>query len=232
MPTPFRDQPLPSTSPRPSMPCAPRLHDWPNLPQVAVPRQHHGEGAHRSTASRGGNAHRRFGLNLIGLTPSGESLDTLWDRHEDLPWHRSVRWAQAALQTLESRSSPGAGERERLDQRVGGILNGLARRLVRDRRARGRRTRHAEERHVSGKRPTGKAVEDVRAAADDAFMLDERSDTLVVLGQRGRTHFFSPEGQLVSSVRYSKEAIARKIKVKRWRSATTAESTALRDRLG
>ena len=107
-----------------------------------------------------------------------------------------------------------------------------ARRLVRDRRARGRRTRHAEARHVSGERPTGKAVEDVRAAVDDAFMLDERSGTLVVLGQRGRTHFFSPEGQLVSSVRYSKEAIGRKIKLKRWRSATTAESTALRDRLG
>jgi hypothetical protein len=34
----------------------------------------------------------------------------------------------------------------------------------------------------------------------------------------------------VSSVRYSKEAIARKVKSKRWRPATGGESNGLRDR--
>lgn len=178
----------------------------------------------QAAASRGPNGRRRFGLNVIGLTPGGESLDTLWDRHDELPWRKSVRWAQGALQTLGP-----AGDR--LDQRVAGILNGLARRLARDRRARARRTRHAEQRHAAGGRPTPKAVEDVRAAADEAFMFDEQAGTLVVLGHRGRTHFFSPEGQLVSSVRYSKDAIARKVKLKRWRPATSEESSALRDRL-
>ncbi len=178
----------------------------------------------QAAASRGPNGRRRFGLNVIGLTPGGESLDTLWDRHDELPWRKSVRWAQGALQTL------GSGG-ERLDQRVDGILAGLARRLARDRRARARRTRHAEQRHTAGGRPTPKAVEDLRAAPDEAFMFDEQAGTLVVLGQRGRTHFFSPEGQLVSSVRYSKDAIARKVKSKRWRPATGEESSALRDRL-
>lgn len=184
----------------------------------------------QAAASRGRNGGRRFGLNLIGLTPAGESLDTLWDRHDELPWRKSVRWAQGALQTLGSGPSRARAAGDLLDRRVDGILNGLARRLARDRRARARRTRHAEERHASGARPTPKAVEDLRAAADDAFMVDEQAGTLVVLGQRGRTHFFSPEGQLVSSVRYSKEAIARKVKSKRWRPATGGESSGLRER--
>ncbi|NIM62932.1 MAG: hypothetical protein GTO30_15180, partial [Acidobacteria bacterium] len=90
-----------------------------------------------------------------------------------------------------------------LEERVDRILAGLRRRLERDNRARSRRTRHAQERHQSGRRPTRKALEDAREAADEAFMFDPRSGALVVLGDRGRTHFFAPEGKLVSSVRYS-----------------------------
>ena len=41
----------------------------------------------------------------------------------------------------------------------------------------------------------------------------------VVLGQRGRTHFFTSEGQHVSSVRYSREAIARKLSLEQWSEA-------------
>jgi hypothetical protein len=114
---------------------------------------------------------------------------------------------------------------------VDGILRGLARRLERDRRARGRRTRHAEQRHKSGKRPTRKAVDDAREVNADSVMVDEARGTLVVLGERGRTHFFTPGGRLVSSVSYGKEAIARKIKLDRWRPATAEEAESLRSRL-
>ena len=51
-------------------------------------------------------------------------------------------------------------------------------------------------------------------------MVDARSGTLVVLGQRGRTHFFTSEGQHVSSVRYSRDAIARKLKLEQWCEAS------------
>ena len=107
-----------------------------------------------------------------------------------------------------------------LERRVGGILEGLGRRLEREHRARSRRTRHAERRHASGSRPTPKAIDDARVVDEESLMVDERSGTLVVLGQRGRTHYFTGEGQHVSSVRYSREAIARKLKQEQWSEAS------------
>jgi hypothetical protein len=179
-------------------------------------------------ASRIASGRVHFGLNLLGRTPSGESLGMLWERHDDLPWRRAVRWAQSALVSLGGRRLPD-GER---DRRVDGILRGLARRLERDLRARGRRTGHAQERHESGSRPTRMAITDIRGANREAVLVDERNGTLVVLGERGRTHFFTSEGRLVSSVRYSREAIERKRKLGVWRDATPGEADALRERLG
>jgi hypothetical protein len=173
-------------------------------------------------ASRGRDGDRRIGLNLLGCAPSGEELESLWDRRSDLPWRKSVRWAQSALRTL----SPQSGRRmstlrqAELEHRVNGILEGLARRLAQHRRATGRRTRHAEQRHASGERPTGKAIDDARRLAADALYVDERAGTLVVLGDRGRTHFFTLEGRLVSSVRYSRDAIERKLRARLWRPAS------------
>jgi hypothetical protein len=190
----------------------------------------------QAAASRPGRSAARVGLNLLGRTPAGGDLDLLWERQDELPWRRAVRWAQSALATL-SRSRPGGRGRrgrtdgEELERRVDGILRGLARRLERDQRARSRRTRHAEQRHASGERPTRKAVDDAREARLEAVMVDERSGAVVVLGDRGRTHFFTSGGRLVSSVRYSKDAIARKIKHERWRGATIDEVETLREHL-
>jgi len=191
----------------------------------------------QAAGSRTRRGVRRIGLNVLGRAPSGEPLAVLWERHDELPWRRAVLWAQAALQTLGSpgylggsrgRGRPPAGGVER---RVQAILLGLSRRLERDHRARSRRTRHAEERHASGARPTRKAIDDARAAAAEACLIDDRTKTVVVLGDRGRTHFFTAEGQHVSSVRYSREAIARKIKLELWRAASAAELEAWRAKL-
>jgi hypothetical protein len=170
----------------------------------------------------------RLGLNVLGRTPAGEPLESLWDRHRDLPWRTAVRWAQSALRTVKI---PGGRIDARVHGRVEGILRGLARRLERGTRARTRRTDHAEDRHLSGRRPTRKAIEDVRDAGSDGFLVDERSGTVVVLGDRGRTHFFSLEGRLVSSVTYSRDAIGRKVKLGIWREATGDEAEELRRRL-
>jgi len=161
--------------------------------------------------SRNGGA--RLGLNLLGTTPAGEDLELLWDRFGELPWRRAVRWAQSALESVSRDSSV-------VEARVEGVLNGLVRRLVQQRRATSRRTRHAEQRHASGERPTRKAIDDARAADATSLLVDERTGALVVLGERGRTHFFTVEGQLVSSVRYSRDAIARKIHRELWRRAS------------
>ncbi|HZN03169.1 MAG TPA: hypothetical protein VFD06_06235 [Candidatus Polarisedimenticolia bacterium] len=195
---------------------------------------------------------RRIGLNILGTAPHGEDLTLLYERQDDLPWRRAVRWAQAALTTAarDARTprgqrggtapgdgsggavAPGGGAGEgALERRVLGILQGLARRLEQDRRGSGRRTAHAGERHAGGDRPTRKAIDDIRAARADAFLRDDRSGALVVLGDRGRTHFFTPAGRLMSSVRYSREAIVRKQRQGVWRPIAAADARAARERL-
>ena len=74
-------------------------------------------------------------------------------------------------------------------------------------------------------------MDDARDANADSMMIDETRGTIVVLGERGRTHFFTPDGRLVSSVRYGRDAIARKIKQDRWRPATADEAESLRSLL-
>lgn len=175
---------------------------------------------------RGGSAH--WGLNVLGRTPQGEPLDLLWERHDQIPWQQAVRWAQGALATLGRKRQ---ASEEEIERRLEGILRGLARRLEHERRASGRRTRHAEQRHRGGERPTRKALDDARASTAAEVMVDERHGTLVVAGERGRMHFYTPDGKLVSSVRYSRDAIDRKRKLGFWREASAAEAEALMDRI-
>lgn len=169
----------------------------------------------------------QVGLNLLGRAPDGGALEDLWERYDDLPWRRAIGWAQTALATVAPRGRRPPGNREgpeaRLEQRVDRILLGLSRRLERERRARTRRTRHAELRHASGRRPTRKAIDDAREVRPENVCIDDKSGTLVVLGERGRTHFFTPAGQHVSSVRYAREAIERKLRRELWRPAAVAE---------
>ena len=174
--------------------------------------------------SRGLSGGTRWGLNVLGCTPQGEPLDLLWERQDLIPWRSAVLWAQAALGTLErSRRTEGSA----IDRRVEGILVGLARRLEHERRASGRRTRHAEERHRAGERPTRNALTDARAVTAVAVMVDERNGTLVVPGARGRMHFYTPGGRLVSSVRYSRDAIEKKRKLGLWRPSRPEEAEPL-----
>lgn len=179
----------------------------------------------QAAATRGRSGGRRLGLNILGRTPAGEDLSMLLERQDELPWRRSVRWAQHALGSVRC-TTRGAGV-GRMRNRVEGILRGLARRLEREQRARSRRTGHAQRRHASGERPTRKAMEDTLAARSSDVLVDERSGARVVLGDRGRTHFLSPDGRLVSSVRYSRDAIERKIRSGLWRPATPEEFEAL-----
>ena len=178
------------------------------------------------TAARTRKHGLRLGLNLLGAP------DEAWPVDLERPWRRPLRWAQDALTSVAV--PRGRGSRRRLpsqgevEERVLGILGGLSRRLRQERSGRTRRTGHAQERHQSGERPTRKALDDARTAPAEAFLLDERNDTLVVLGERGRTHFFTPAGRLASSVRYSRDAIAGKQRRGQWRPAPAARVAGLR----
>jgi hypothetical protein len=184
-----------------------------------------------SAAKKGGR--RRFGLNLLGVGPGGEKLEHLMERLakktvEPAPWQNAAAWAQTALDTIEQGQGRGGGDPAELDRRIEGILGGFVRRLEQDRRARGRRTGHAEERHQQGDRPTRHALQDLSRAKIEDILVDARSGTFVVLGDRGRAHVWSGQGKLVTSLRTTPESIERKKKRDLWRAASPAEGAELR----
>ncbi len=79
-----------------------------------------------------------------------------------------------------------------------------------------RRTQHAQDRHVGGKRPTSSAMRDARETPDERLLYDTKTDTIVVLGPKGRAHLFSPTGKHVTSLQLNPGEVERKSK-KRWR---------------
>jgi hypothetical protein len=192
------------------------------------------------SAASGQGGRRRYALNILGKGPDGESLEHLVDRlgHKrgwEKPWQAAASWAEGALATVERgvgrsgpRNAPADAQAAELDQRLRGILSGLARRLEHDRRDRERRTGHGEERHRQGDRPTPFALSDLRQATPAAVLVDSRNKTLIVLGGRGRAHGWSPAGKLVTSIQYTPESIARKRQREIWRPASPQELQALR----
>lgn len=186
----------------------------------------------QSSAAKAGGQ-RRFGLNILGVGPGGEQLERLMDRLarktvEPLPWQGAASWAQSALDSIERGQGRKAPDEAQLEQRIEGILGGFVRRLEQDRRARGRRTGHAEERHQQGDRPTRHALQDLSRARNEDILVDARSGTFVVLGDRGRAHVWSGQGKLVTSINTTPESIERKKKKDLWRAASPAEGAELR----
>lgn len=174
---------------------------------------------------------RRFGVNVLGVGPAGETLDQLHGRLRQIPWSVPVRWVHAALLGIERDDQRRRLSDAALKRRLDGLLAALSRRLGRDERSRGRRTQHAEVRHESGDRPTRMALADLARAAAPQLLYDTRRHTLVVLGERGRAHLFSLTGKLVTSVRYPPKTIEHRRESGIWRTAAVAEVEALRGAL-
>lgn len=182
----------------------------------------------QAVVTRRPRGRRHVGLNVIGGGPLGETA-LAETTPEEKPWRAAVLWAQAQFEAISKQAGRRASTSEPMFlRRVHGVLQGLARRIERDTRGRSRRTRHAQKRHLSGERPTRKAIDDLRRAGEEACLRDDRNDTLVILGGRGRTHFFAPEGRLVSSVHYPKETVEKKIRMGLWKPAAAHELAALK----
>jgi hypothetical protein len=183
-------------------------------------------------STRPEGSHRRFGLNPVGAVPDGgpleQQLDRLGDRLGELPWLEAARWGQAALAQIEQRAGSAEPPPAAVERRLEGLAGGLARRLEKTRRSAERKTRHARRRHQEGDRPTRMALADLARAAAEDFLVDTRRETLVVLGDRGRAHVFSPAGKLVTSIRYNPASIVRRREREHWRPATRDEIDTLR----
>lgn len=184
-------------------------------------------------SSRPEGNRRRYSLNVLALGPEGEPPEHLFDRLGESPWGTEVRWAASVLTSIE-RSVAKKGRRkkkgveDKAERRIEGLLKGLARRLEKGERSRDRRTRHASKRHDQGDRPTRMALADLARARDEDVLLDARRRTFVVLGDRGRAHVFNRRGKLVTSIRYSTDAIERRREKGRWKPLPKDEVHALR----
>lgn len=182
-------------------------------------------------SSRPEGQRRRFGLNVIGSGPGGEPLEHLWDRLGQIPWNDPVRWTQTVLTGIEHQVAKAPRTPARVvDQRIDGLVNALARRLEKGARGKERRTQHAERRHQEGDRPTRMALADLARATPESLFYDTRRETLIVLGDRGRTHVFNQDGKLVTSVRYEQAAIEKRRHNGTWRPAGVSEVAALREK--
>ncbi len=183
-----------------------------------------------SSAERQGRrrGRRRLALNVVGAGFGGAPLESLHDRLDPIPWTSVARWGQSVLSSIERSQDRPKATPEVLSQRIEGVLTSIARRLEQERRSRDRRTTHADRRHAEGDRPTRMARQDLARAGDEAILVDERRQTTIVLGDRGRAHVWSGDGKLVTSIRYSPESIEGKKKRGLWRPAREEEILGLR----
>ena len=175
---------------------------------------------------------RRFGLNVLGIGPGGETLENLYDRLGEIPWGEAVRWAQGVLVGIEGQleSSPRTPP-EAVEKRIEGMVNAVARRLEKDWRGKERRTRHGQQRHDEKDRPTRMALADLARAAPENLLFDTRRETLVVVGDRGRAHVFNLAGKLVTSVRYNPAIIEKRRSNGVWRPAAAEEIRKVREQV-
>jgi hypothetical protein len=183
-------------------------------------------------SSRTKRNRRRFGLNVIGIGPGGETLENLYDRLGEIPWGDAVRWAQGVLVGIEGQleSSPRTPP-EAVEKRIEGMVNAVARRLEKDWRGKERRTRHGQQRHDEKDRPTRMALADLARAAPENLLFDTRRETLVVVGDRGRAHVFNLAGKLVTSVRYNPAIIEKRRSNGVWRPAAAEEIRKVREQV-
>ncbi|MBI2193771.1 MAG: hypothetical protein HYU36_17485 [Planctomycetes bacterium] len=93
------------------------------------------------------------------------------------------------------------------------------------------RTRHAREERAHGDRPLAAALKDLHGARVGDFHLDESARTVAVIGPHRRTHIFSLDGRLVTSINYEGEEIRRKLRTGRWRPARPEEILTIREKV-
>lgn len=133
---------------------------------------------------------------------------------------RFQRQLDAEALRLQGQSQQGEVDEEAF---VLPLLNDLARQLQNRTRNAGRRTQHGLERSEAGQRPTSRAYPDAGEASDDAILWDLDQNTIVVLGEKGRVHVFTPHGKHITSVTMQGSAIERRRHMGRWRLAEPEE---------
>jgi len=167
------------------------------------------------------NGQAALALNAVSALPGGCAFEELlasdWE-----PWlARAYRRTAFEVAKIEKQYIAARMERDnkaigRALGRVPGVLQRLATSLQRGSRQSRRRTQHAEQRREQ-RRTVQMAMADSRTAKPQDFFYDERSDTIVVRGDHGRLHVFTPHGRHVTSFRGQPQFIDLRIRARRWR---------------
>jgi hypothetical protein len=164
-------------------------------------------------------------LNVIGRTPEGVDLVEHLKLEPDPELTGLFKAARKRLGELRYRA--GNGSR---DAAVLSILRKLGRGIERTQRRSRRRTRHASARRTE--RPAvGLAMKDIKTARSDHFLCDELHHTFIVVGPKWRIHVFGHDGRHVTSMTLNKESFQRRLDQRRWRYATKAEMTSIREKV-
>ncbi|MCP4540457.1 MAG: hypothetical protein GY832_25240 [Chloroflexi bacterium] len=77
-----------------------------------------------------------------------------------------------------------------------------------------KRTPHGERRHAQGDRPTSQALQDMQNPRE--VYINNETGNQVYVGRKGRTHFFTPDGQHHTSFYSTKSYRARKVSNGQW----------------
>lgn len=130
-------------------------------------------------------------------------------------FHRVQRALQDFRRHVESldlswRSSPTKPERKALEDKLFAAFRELGAGLERKGRQQQRRTVHAQQR-AEQQRPVHKAWDDLGAADDEALFRDNKTQSHIVLGRRGRLHVFNDDGRHVTSLVIGHEQLERRI---------------------
>ena len=183
----------------------------------------------RSVAGRS-----RLRLNVLGADVEVlSSLAGSTGRDAEERVRRLVRDLQGRLDHLgrgAARQRHRGGE-VHLEDGVSGLLERVRGEMEQAWAVDGNRTHHARKRHIDGGRPTAQALMDAREAPQDRLRWDGERDTVVVLGPKGRTHVFTPDGRHVTSIVRAPGEDRRKANRQRWRLLTEPEVVRFRQAL-
>jgi hypothetical protein len=118
-------------------------------------------------------------------------------------------------QQTEWRKATGRKERQRALSRIERQLQHQVNVIEKKGRQGARRTKHAHDRS-DDKRPIHSAMQDLREANNSCFFLDRPRNSIVVVGKRGRTHVFNPEGKHVTTLQLAQERLDRRLQRNRY----------------
>ncbi|HMP73569.1 MAG TPA: hypothetical protein PKE55_09940 [Kiritimatiellia bacterium] len=173
--------------------------------------------------------HGMFALhvNPVVSLPGGMTFSEAMAREwaPELGWaigvaEQEVASLQQTVRAFRETGQVAAANREL--GRVPSILRKLAEGIERGGRQERRRTKHVAERRKD-QRPIHKALDDARHAPRAGWRYDEKAETLVVVGGRGRTHVFNAAGRHVTSLVLRDDAVQLRERTGRWRPLVDEE---------